>query len=584
MTKVAIVSLVIMLQVAVAKCSDCPTWMLRLNNSERCTCGDEVNYIVKCNSTTKEVYVMDCYLITYASKSHQTLVGASIYGCSQNKDNRKDPIYHMVPKNVHKLDAMQCTPQNRTGRLCGACLENHYPLVYSYKLNCVPCGRRESKLNWFIYTARAFIPLTFFYLFVVFFKFSVHFPSVHACILFCQLLSSPALIRAWYQHLQGLKMATPFSIMTTFHGVWNLDFFRAIYPDLCLRINPLQALSLDYAIAFYPLLLILVTYMLSKLHSNGNRVVVFIWSPFRRVILNFRKKWEIKSSMINVFTTFLFLSYNKILSVSFDLLVFVHPYNSSGHRIDRFLYYDATLHYFGPQHRLYGTVAIIVYVLFAFLPFLLLLLYPMKCFQRCLNHFRLNNIILHSFADSVTGYYTDGTEPGTRDYRYFAAIFLFLPNLLFVAYAIVLNMYYFILGGVVIASFCLMLTMCQPYKEAYKHYRKVTVMIFMLIMLMHFMVISVNFAQIKMYQAYNISVYFLALIFVAPTLYLTAMALRWLHKQNICSTLHLTFKGMRKLKKRSSTSSLITAVEARSQNLRNYQSIGCNDVQINMHS
>lgn len=568
MTKVVIISLVIMLQATIARCTDCPTWMLpQINNSKECICGSVADYIVKCNNLTKEVYVMDCYLITYDKKSHQTLVGASIYGCSQNEDN--DPVYHMVSKDVYELDAMECAPLNRTGRLCGACSENHYPLVYSYKLNCILCD--GSKLNWLIYTARAFIPLTLFYLFVVLFKFNAYYPSVHACILFCQLLSSPPLVRAWHRELQGSKMETPFNIITTLHGVWNLDFFLAIYPDICLRIEPLQGLSLDYAIAFYPLLLILVTYMLSDLHSKGYRLITFVWSPFQRIFLKIRKKWEIKSSMINVFTTFLFLSYNKILSVSFDLLVFVRPYTSNGHYAERFLFYDATLRYFGPQHRLYGAMAIIIYLLFAFLPFLLLFLYPMKCFQRCLNHFRLSSIILHSFADSVTGYYTDGIEPGTRDYRYFAAILLFLPKLLYLSYAITLNIYYYILGGFVVGCFCLMLTMCQPYKEIYKHYRKVTIVIFILVMLMHFMVIGVNFAQIKMYQAYDVSLYALTFILFIPTLYLTVVALKWLHKQKFC---RLKCQAMKKPKKHSSNS-LITAFETRSQTLRNYQSLGC---------
>lgn len=288
------------------------------------------------------------------------------------------------------------------------------------------------------------------------------------------------------------------------------------------------------------------------------------------MFLKLRKTWEIKPSMINVFTTFLFLSYNKILSVSFDLLVFVCPYDSSGHHVEKFLFYDATIRYFGSQHRLYGAMAIIIYLLFALLPFLLLLLYPMKCFQRCLNHFRLSSILLHSFADSVTGHYTDGTEPGTRDYRYFAAILLFLPKLLYVSYAITLNIYYYILGGFVIASFCLILTICQPYKKTYKHYRKVTIVIFILVMLTHFMVIGVDFAQIKMHQAYGVSLYILSFISFIPTLYLTVMALRWLQKQKFC---RLKRQGIKKLSNHLSNSSLITAFETRS--LTNYESLGC---------
>ena len=70
MTKVVIISLVIMLQATIARCTDCPTWMLpQINNSKECICGSVADYIVKCNNLTKEVYVMDCYLITY-DKNH----------------------------------------------------------------------------------------------------------------------------------------------------------------------------------------------------------------------------------------------------------------------------------------------------------------------------------------------------------------------------------------------------------------------------------------------------------------------------------------------------------------------------------
>ena len=62
---------------------------------------------------------------------------------------------------------------------------------------------------------------------------------------------------------------------------------------------------------------------------------------------------------------------------------------------------------------------------------LLLLFYPMKWFQKCLNCLRLSHVALHTFVDSFAGCYKDGTEPGTRDCRYFAALYLLvlLPQL-----------------------------------------------------------------------------------------------------------------------------------------------------------
>ena len=38
-------------------------------------------------------------------------------------------------------------------------------------------------------------------------------------------------------------------------GIWNLDFFRTVIPDICLNVNTPQVLALDYLVAFYPMLL-----------------------------------------------------------------------------------------------------------------------------------------------------------------------------------------------------------------------------------------------------------------------------------------------------------------------------------------
>ena len=129
--------------------------------------------------------------------------------------------------------------------------------------------------------------------------------------------------------------------------------------------------------------------------------------------------------MIDVFATFLILSYHKILSVNFDLSAFTSPIDSSGKAVGKFLYYDASYKHFGPDHLPYGILAIISFKLINLLPFLLLLLYPMKWFQKCMNKFKLSHLALHTFVDSFAGCYNDGTEPGTRDCRYFAALFLF---------------------------------------------------------------------------------------------------------------------------------------------------------------
>ena len=537
----------------------CPTWMHPLSNhSSDCVCGDDVNHIVKCDNATREVYVLDCYLISYDDQLSEAIVGSSILGCNQYVKGKIDLLYHKVSGHVQLIESLTCSPLNRRGRFCGACNHTYYPLAYSYKLDCVPCQGSEHRRNLFTYLCRAFIPLTLFYLFVVLFEFNVHHPSVHACILFCQLLSSPVFVRAAYREIQQTRMVVALDV------IWNLDFFRAVYPDLCLRLSPVQVLFLDYAVALYPLLLIVLTYVLVTLHSKGNPVIKLLCVPFQWTCMRCRKTWNIKSSLIDVFTTFLFLSYNKILSVSFDLLVYVHPYNSHGHLIaERFLFYDATINYFGREHKPYAIAAVVITFFFILLPFLLVFLYPFACFQKCLNCFNLSHIALHSFVDSVAGYYKDGTEPNSRDHRSFAAVFLFLPVLLYLSYSYILNSFYFVVGGVIFAGASLMLILWQPYREAYKQYRNVTQVFFLLMMLLNFTTVGVSFAFLKMYQLQKYILCLVSFIFVFPTFYLTALALRWLQRRIKCAIIHSRFQRLNFRDRELNGSSLMTACEAR---------------------
>ena len=41
------------------------------------------------------------------------------------------------------------------------------------------------------------------------------------------------------------------------YSIWNLDLLRS---DTCLNVSPLQALALEYVVAFYPLVLIFLSY------------------------------------------------------------------------------------------------------------------------------------------------------------------------------------------------------------------------------------------------------------------------------------------------------------------------------------
>ena len=221
-------------------------------------------------------------------------------------------------------------------------------------------------------------------------------------------------------------------ILLVLCGIWSLDFFRSVIPPFCVssNIKTVHALALEYLVAFYPIFLILFTYVCIKLHDNNFGPVVWLWKPFHRHVVFFRRKWDPKASIINAFTTFLLLSFSKILFVSFTLLFTVHLINNFDLPRKCVSYYDPTVECHTLEYSIFAAVAICVLVIFVLFPTVLLILYPTKLFRRCVSccGFRRWHA-LHKFVESFQGQYKDGTN-GTRDFRMISASFLIIRILI----------------------------------------------------------------------------------------------------------------------------------------------------------
>ena len=239
-----------------------------------------------------------------------------------------------------------------------------------------------------------------------------------------------------------------------------MDFFRYVIPSFCVseQLNPIQVLALEYIVAFYPLRLIASTYIGVELYARDYKLIVWIWRPFSRCLAFVLRGKELNFSLVHAFSSFLLLSYSKILFVSFQLLTAITLYDSEGQQVGPSMaYYDASIGFFSAQHLPFALLAIFVLCVFVVFPALVLLLYPTRAFQRSLGCCRVRWLALHAFADTFNGYYKNGTE-GTRDYRYFAGlyvIFRILPLPIF--------------GWMVVIVSCaiisLLFALLRPYKD-----------------------------------------------------------------------------------------------------------------------
>ena len=447
-----LLSLVLLLHgKSVSSIPDCPT---RIDHN--------LGGIIICDLPQDTIIItVNYYCVFFSEEFNTTLIGSCPYGFrGEVAINVAD--LHVKYRNHH------CELLHRKGELCGECEDNYTLPVYSYYLGCVKC--EDYKYGWVKFIAAAFLPLTLFYFIVIVFRISATSPTLNGYILVSQILTIPPVIRLMYtaNYYYSNKSNHEHDVVYTFqkffitlYAVWNLDFFRSFYKHLCLypNITYQQVLILDYAVAVYPLLLILFTYILVKLHDNF-AIVVWLWRPFHKCLVLFRKQWNIRSYLINALTTFIVLSYVKILNVSFQFLTSSSVYNMNGTRLNKaYWYYDGRVDLASKDYIPYLILAVSMLVVFNIFPLVLLTLYPFKCFQNCLG--RLScvqcKLTLKVFIDTFHGHYKDNM-------RLFASLYLVVRflNLLFLS-----TLHYSIYFKATILMFVLTLVLvarCQPYK------------------------------------------------------------------------------------------------------------------------
>ena len=214
----------------------------------------------------------------------------------------------------------------------------------------------------------------------------------------------------------------------TLSGVWNLDFGRHIFPAFCVSesLNSYHALLLDYIIGLYPMLLILITYVLIQLHARDYKVVVAVWKPFHRCFAKVRRSWDPQASIMNTFATFLFLSFSKILFISHYSLkrTSITILNSTVQSIiyDR-LYFNPRIQINSHQHISFVVLSYTMTTAFVYIPIILLCCYPTKCFKKILSHCcGRKKVVIDMFMDTFQGYYKDGTSD-TYDWRFLSGLY-----------------------------------------------------------------------------------------------------------------------------------------------------------------
>ena len=358
----------------------CPPWSYCDGNHRTCKCYRNNVDIFKCDIYGNRNAILSCYCLTFNEKRNTTYEGLCFYNCYYLYRSKFDSYspYNVLPNNMSALNDAMCGRYNRTGTLCGKCVSSTYLHAYSYDMSCTDCTGGFS--NWIKYFFVVYAPLTLFYMVVLLFKINIPSSHLQGYVLLSQVISSPILLRAILIYLRDQTDSILYKstqLLATIHGIWNLDFFRLLSVSICFEASPLTILSLDFFVALYPLLLMVVTYKVISMHDSNNKVVMMIFWPFKRAFRHFKHNLDIKTSTIDSFATFMFLSHIKFLNVCFDLLLPVQVCETSSNRNCTWaVFHDATMTYFGQEHLPYAIPAILVLLMFVLGPVFILVLYP----------------------------------------------------------------------------------------------------------------------------------------------------------------------------------------------------------------
>ena len=463
-----------MLLISVAYGEPCPTWLHPSGDGE-CLCGATLGIVVVCNNETQQVGVLDLYCLTSNGDESNTSVVGLCLTIVHHGEKLLSSVgrYIKVFESLAEQEEQTCGYLNRQGRLCGKCKPNHSVSAYSYDIKCYPCTSSVWR-SVVEYVCIAYLPLTIFLCIVIVFRISVTSPAMNVPVLCCQIFSSPIFSMALIQCTRDTHNLYSVKFFLTLYGIWNLDFFRSLIPPICLPLNTMQLMALDYLVAVYPLLLLTCFYVLLRAHDRGCRLVVRLWRPFLWCTARLRQQWNIRHSIIDAFATFFLLSYIKLLHVSHVLLTPISAYNATGSWVGNFLFYDATVEYMGPDHRPYAVLAILVVVVGVLFPLVLLLLYPMQWFQKCLNRCGLNSPGLQMFMQCFQGYYRDRTDGG-RECRYFAAVYPAFRIGAYVMYSLTIGNTFYLDFMFLCAIVTVAIVFVSPYKYPYKKYNKLDI-------------------------------------------------------------------------------------------------------------
>ena len=392
----------------------CPTWFYY--NNETCECGWQLGGKVHCNQQEMTAEIIDGFCATSTEQEGLYYAG---YCPLRHTKNNSDRMFSELPSDPDLLNDTMCGPYNRTGLLCGRCIDGYGPAVYSLDMKCADCSNISIGSAISLYLFLELIPITLFFICVVLFRLNITAGPLLGYVLFCQIYYTAVGYEIFIYDYILSHVPTAVWILTLC-GIWDLQFFKSVISPFCIssKLTGIDIQMLNLVTAIYPVLLVIITWILMELHARNYRIIQILWKPFS-ILFNKLKITAVTSdAVIHAFATFILLSATTLSYAMVTINNRIHVYRSTDGAIyKQVLYYDPTITVFSHKHVIYLVLAVVAFILLVLIPSLLLCVYPTRIYG-CLSQVvsARKRLAITAFAEAINNCFKDGLN-GTRDHR-----------------------------------------------------------------------------------------------------------------------------------------------------------------------
>ena len=457
-----------------AQVEDCPLWFFYNTTTNHCECYNDIPDFNgpsgKCIG--QKAYIPYGYFVTY-SEGELLFSGSIIFyeedAFATYNSSMDDPDFFELPGNISELNDYVCGSANRRGVLCGECIDGFGPSATWSEMKCSNCTTALARYGVMIFLLSELLPVSILYFIILIFQ--------------VNLTSAPMVVFIFYSQVVfvfiNYMMAYPGKIkiflymLSVFHGVWNLDFFRYAIPPFCIssKLKIIHIFYLQCISAIFPFILVGFTWLSIELHSCNCKVVVWIWRMLNKLLfehINVNLN-NTRKSVIDTFSTFFLLSFSKILLLVLMPLYPIEAVAINTTTLASSTFYlsalDTNVKFFSKQHMPYVAISILLFLMVILPPILVVALYPVHAFRALLFKCCRRMDLISIFVEKFHSCYRDGLDGG-RDMRSFASLFFITALICYVFWATSFITSFYLIALSLLA-FALLVLIIQPHKEKY---------------------------------------------------------------------------------------------------------------------